>query len=56
MRSLLGQEEVVLGLVDEVPATVVALYQKVGADGAHQELGAHERQPDVLQHLRSEVR
>ena len=54
VRSLLGQEEVVLGLVDEVPATVVALYQKVGADGAHQELGAHEWQPDVLQHLRSD--
>lgn len=56
MWSLLRQEEVVLGFVDEVSADVVAFYEEVGTHRANQELRTHEGQSDVLQYLRLEVR
>ena len=48
----LREEQVVLGLVDEVPARVVGLDEHVGPDRAHEELGREQGQSDVLENLK----
>ena len=49
VRPLLGQQEVILGLVDKISARFVRLDEEVGADGANEKLWRQERQPDVLE-------
>ena len=47
----LREEQVVLGLVDEVATRVVGLDEHVGPDRAHEELGREQGQSDVLENL-----
>ena len=49
VRPLLGQQEVILSLIDEISACYVRLDEEVGADGVNEELWRQERQPDVLE-------
>ena len=49
VRPLLGQQEVILGLVNQISARFIRLDEEVGADGANEKLRRQERQPDVLE-------
>ena len=52
-RPLLRQQQVVFGLVHQVPAALVRLDEQVRAHGAHQELWVQQRHTDMLQDLKS---
>lgn len=50
-RTILREEKVVLGLVDQVAAALVAPDQNVAAHLLDEELGAEQRQTHVLEDL-----
>ena len=49
--SLLWQEKIVLGFVDQIPTDVITLDEQIGTDRSHQELWRHQRKTNMLQNL-----